>query len=97
MAALARANLRLAATQGAAGTGEVYTGDGRRLSELLPVGLRGRVALVLTSPPPGASCAQATSSLSPPAHGDATACSWTSQPPSPPPSGHRETPSWHAN
>ncbi|MBW3604370.1 MAG: site-specific DNA-methyltransferase [Actinobacteria bacterium] len=54
-AALARANLRLAAAQGAAGTGAVHTGDGGRLPGLLPADLQGRVALVLTSPPYGTS------------------------------------------
>jgi len=52
---LARANLHLANAQGAAGTGEVHTGDGRDLASLLDPQLRGRVALVLTSPPYGAS------------------------------------------
>jgi tRNA G10 N-methylase Trm11 len=52
---LARANLAYAKTHGANGTGQVHVGDGRNLPDLLPVGLRGRVALVVTSPPYGAS------------------------------------------
>jgi tRNA G10 N-methylase Trm11 len=52
---LARANLRLAAANGAGGTGDVHTGDGRDLQQLLPADLHGRIALVLTSPPYGAS------------------------------------------
>lgn len=51
--AIAAANLDLAATQGATGTGNVITGDATRLRNLLPTGTRGRVALVLTSPPYG--------------------------------------------
>lgn len=49
---LARANLALAADQGAAGRGQVITGDARRLDELAG-DVRGQVALVLTSPPYG--------------------------------------------
>lgn len=52
---LATANLAHAATQGATGTGEVFRGDARRLADLLPAGLRGSVALVVTSPPYGPS------------------------------------------
>jgi modification methylase len=52
---LANANLAYAKTHGAPGTGHVHVGDGRNLPDLLPVGLRGRVALVVTSPPYGAS------------------------------------------
>jgi modification methylase len=51
--AIAAANLELARSQGAAGTGTVLTGDSTRLRELLPLGARGRIALVLTSPPYG--------------------------------------------
>jgi SAM-dependent methyltransferase len=54
-AQLARANLSLAAKQGATGTGQVITGDARHLLSLVPRDLVGRVALVLTSPPYGAS------------------------------------------
>jgi modification methylase len=50
---IAAANLDLAAEQGATGTGTVLTGDSTRLRDLLPPGARGRVALVLTSPPYG--------------------------------------------
>lgn len=52
---LASANLRLATDQGATGTGEIYTGDSRQLLALLPPSIRGRVALVITSPPYGPS------------------------------------------
>ncbi len=54
-AALADANLTLAANQGATGRGEVYIGDSRHLTAALPSNLRGRVALVVTSPPYGSS------------------------------------------
>jgi hypothetical protein len=50
---VARANLAHAITQGATGTGTVLTGDARHLLDLLPDDVRGRVALVLTSPPYG--------------------------------------------
>ena len=52
-AALARANLAHAAAQGATGTARAITGDGRRLDQLLPPRLRGKAALVLSSPPYG--------------------------------------------
>lgn len=52
-AVLAAANLEHAAAQGAAGRGEIIHGDARRLAELLPEQLHGRVGLVLTSPPYG--------------------------------------------
>jgi SAM-dependent methyltransferase len=52
---LARTNLTLAAEQQAPGAGHVVTGDARGLPGLLPAGLYGRVALVVTSPPYGAS------------------------------------------
>ncbi|MFF5292998.1 TRM11 family SAM-dependent methyltransferase [Paractinoplanes globisporus] len=54
-AALAAANVTLAAQSGATGTGEVYTGDSRQLPTLLPPRVRGQVALVVTSPPYGSS------------------------------------------
>jgi modification methylase len=54
-AALARANLTLAAGQGATGTGQVHTGDARQLLGLVDPALRGTAALVLTSPPYGQS------------------------------------------
>ncbi|MFE9694967.1 TRM11 family SAM-dependent methyltransferase [Micromonospora sp. NPDC005806] len=51
--ALAAANVALAASQGAAGTAQVVTGDATRLLELVPASAVGRVSLVLTSPPYG--------------------------------------------
>lgn len=48
-------NIRLATSQGATGTGEIYTGDARRLPALLPADVHGRVSLVITSPPYGPS------------------------------------------
>jgi hypothetical protein len=54
-AALAATNVRLAASHGAPGTGDIYTGDSRRLPALLPAAVHGRVALVITSPPYGPS------------------------------------------
>jgi hypothetical protein len=54
-ARLAAGNLRLAKTQGATGTGEVYHGDARHLPALIPPQLHGRIALVITSPPYGPS------------------------------------------
>ncbi|GAB1641545.1 TRM11 family SAM-dependent methyltransferase [Krasilnikovia sp. MM14-A1259] len=54
-AALAAVNIALAERHGATGDGEVYTGDSRKLPSLLPPPLRGRVALVVTSPPYGPS------------------------------------------
>jgi DNA modification methylase len=50
---LAKANLRLAAHQGATATGQVITGDATDLLALVPTKLRGKVSLVLTSPPYG--------------------------------------------
>ncbi|WP_280272635.1 TRM11 family SAM-dependent methyltransferase [Nocardia wallacei] len=50
---LARANLALARDAGIVLDGEVYTGDARKLTALLPENLRGRVDLVITSPPYG--------------------------------------------
>jgi tRNA G10 N-methylase Trm11 len=52
---LAADNLRLAASQGAAGTGQIMRGDSRRLPALVPPELHGRIALVITSPPYGPS------------------------------------------
>ena len=52
-AQVARANLAHATNQRATGTGTVLTGDARHLLDLVPGDVRGRVALVLTSPPYG--------------------------------------------
>ena len=52
-AQVARANLAHATTQGAVGVGTVLTGDARHLLDLAPDDARGRVTLVLTSPPYG--------------------------------------------
>ena len=52
-AALAQANLQHAAAQGATGHGMIIQADATRLPDLIPPVLRGRVALVLTSPPYG--------------------------------------------
>ena len=54
-AALARANLALAHQDGASGEATVTVGDCRDLRSLLPVGMAGQVALVLTAPPYGPS------------------------------------------
>lgn len=54
-AALAQANLALAHQDGASGEAIVTVGDCRDLRSLLPVGMAGQVALVLTSPPYGPS------------------------------------------
>ncbi|MHB8294319.1 MAG: TRM11 family SAM-dependent methyltransferase [Acidimicrobiales bacterium] len=54
-AELARANLIGAETSGAAGDWQVRTGDARQLARLVDPDLAGRVGLVLTSPPYGAS------------------------------------------
>jgi SAM-dependent methyltransferase len=54
-AGLAQANLAHARAQGAAGSGEVACGDARHLAGLVDPAVRGLVALVLTSPPYGAS------------------------------------------
>lgn len=51
--ALAEANVALAASQGAAGTGRVVTGDATGLLDLVPASAVGQVSLVLTSPPYG--------------------------------------------
>ena len=52
---LAAANLRHARDQGATGAAMIVRGDATRLPELLPATLHGTVALVVTSPPYGAS------------------------------------------
>jgi SAM-dependent methyltransferase len=54
-AQLARRNLHHARAQGATGHGTVHQGDARQIGSLLDSDLAGRVALVLTSPPYGAS------------------------------------------
>jgi tRNA G10 N-methylase Trm11 len=54
-AELAARNLELARRQGASAHGEVIAGDARDAATLLPPVLRGKVALVLTSPPYGSS------------------------------------------
>jgi tRNA G10 N-methylase Trm11 len=54
-AELARANLVAAEAAGASGDAHVTSGDARRLTQLIDPDVRGRVALVLTSPPYGAS------------------------------------------
>ncbi|HMC39732.1 MAG TPA: DNA methyltransferase [Acidimicrobiales bacterium] len=53
-AALAQANLAHARARGATGHGEVVCGDARHLGGLIDPAVRGLVALVLTSPPYGA-------------------------------------------
>jgi modification methylase len=54
-AALAAEGIALARRQGAAGHAEVIRGDARKLPQLVPAEVRGRVALVVTSPPYGPS------------------------------------------
>ena len=54
-AGLARANLAFARSQGATGHAEVVCADARHLPGVLDEAVRGLVALVLTSPPYGAS------------------------------------------
>ncbi|MFE3205587.1 TRM11 family SAM-dependent methyltransferase [Embleya sp. NPDC059237] len=54
-AEIAAANTRLATRQGAGGRAVVINGDARRVEHLAPQDVRGRVALVVTSPPYGAS------------------------------------------
>lgn len=54
-AARAADNVRYTQQAGAPGHGEIYTGDSTRLPTLVPAGLRGQVALVITSPPYGSS------------------------------------------
>jgi hypothetical protein len=50
---IAAANLALARSQGATGRGMVIRGDATGLADLISAALRGRVALVVTSPPYG--------------------------------------------
>jgi tRNA G10 N-methylase Trm11 len=52
---LARANVTLAGSQGAAGQAEVITGDARSLEAVVDPAVRELVSLVVTSPPYGAS------------------------------------------
>ena len=52
---LARANVELARSKGATGHAEVFTGDARYLETTVDPALQGLVALVVTSPPYGAS------------------------------------------
>ncbi|PWW53143.1 DNA methyltransferase [Actinokineospora spheciospongiae] len=52
---VARANLALAHDTGATPEGQVFHGDARRLSSLLPAEYLGQAALVVTSPPYGPS------------------------------------------
>src|SRR5215471_6316134 len=54
-ARLAAAGITHARRHGATGHGEVICGDARQLPQLAPATARGRVALVLTSPPYGPS------------------------------------------
>ncbi len=54
-AQLARRNLHHARSQGATGHGQVIGGDARQIASLLDPDLAGRVAMLLTSPPYGAS------------------------------------------
>ncbi len=54
-AQLARRNLHHAKSQGATGSGQVIGGDALQIDALLAPDLRGQVALLLTSPPYGAS------------------------------------------
>jgi len=52
---IAAANITHAQRNGAAGKAEVIRGDARQLPALMPPGIAGRVALVVTSPPYGRS------------------------------------------
>src|SRR5438552_423279 len=54
-AVLAQANVAMAQADGAPGEAEISVGDCRDLRSLLPAGMAGQVALVLTSPPYGPS------------------------------------------
>jgi modification methylase len=54
-AKLAAANITHARQQGATGSAEVFRGDARQLPAVLPGRLAGQAALVITSPPYGAS------------------------------------------
>lgn len=52
-AAIGRTNATLAHTRGATGGIHIITGDSRHLPDLAPESMRGKAALVLTSPPYG--------------------------------------------
>jgi hypothetical protein len=52
---LGQDNIRLAGRQGATGFGQILRGDARHLAALIPADVRGRVALIITSPPYGPS------------------------------------------
>jgi modification methylase len=54
-AQIAAANISWARRHGAVGAGQVIRGDARQLTSLLPPGMAGRAALVVTSPPYGPS------------------------------------------
>jgi len=54
-AELAEANMALADAFGAKGSGDIYCGDARDMTTLVPASLHGRVALIVTSPPYGSS------------------------------------------
>jgi SAM-dependent methyltransferase len=54
-ALLAAAGIARARGQGAAGTAEVICGDARQLPQITPASVKGRIALVVTSPPYGPS------------------------------------------
>jgi SAM-dependent methyltransferase len=54
-AAIAAQGIALARRQGAGGTGEVVCGDARQLPAIAPASARGKVALIVTSPPYGPS------------------------------------------
>lgn len=54
-AKITAANIVHARSNGATGTAQVICGDARQLSALLPPGIRGKAALVVTSPPYGPS------------------------------------------
>ncbi|MGH2867856.1 MAG: TRM11 family SAM-dependent methyltransferase, partial [Solirubrobacteraceae bacterium] len=54
-AELAEANLALAEAFGATGSGAIRQGDAREMGSLVPASMRGRIALVLMSPPYGSS------------------------------------------
>ena len=54
-AALAEGNVAVAKADGAPGEAEICVGDCRDMRSLLPAGMAGQVALVLTSPPYGPS------------------------------------------
>ncbi|MFC7305099.1 TRM11 family SAM-dependent methyltransferase [Streptomyces monticola] len=52
---LAKLNTASAAHEGGTGTGSVFLGDARQLTDLIPTRLHGKVDLVVTSPPYGSS------------------------------------------